>query len=101
MKLRQKQPINYSQLHEGPKLRATKSRQESWSTSKLWRFDVIEYTEDKIKVHWEGWLSAFDQWISKESAVDIPESVDKSDAFTHLTEQLKIQVCKKVIFFRL
>ena len=92
MKLREKPSIDYRQLHQGPKLSSTSSKRERWSISKLWRFEIIDERDHEVKVHWEGWTSSYDQWISRESVIDVPDNVDQADAFSHFSHQLYIQV---------
>ena len=94
MKLRKRERVDYRHLHEEPKLSGLMSQRDQlrWPASKLWRFQIIEEREDEVKVHWDGWPASNDQWIARENVVDVPAGIEEADAFSHLTNQLFIQV---------
>lgn len=94
MKLREKTRKDYAAVHEGPlrNLNPHPRVSEKWSKTKLWRFEIIDERHDAVKVHWIGWSTKYDQWITRDSVVDIPSDVEESNAFSHLKHQLHVQV---------
>ncbi len=95
MKTRQQKRVDYRTLHEGSSAtisNTVRKPKAKWSKSTLFKFTILEETETQYKVHWDGWSNSYDQWIQKQQSVDIPIDVQDSDAYSHLTRQLYIQV---------
>lgn len=63
MELRPKVNIDYQTLDRGFILldRRLGLKKLTWPTRKLWRLEVIDETENRVKVHYIGWASQYDE----------------------------------------
>lgn len=88
--MRPKINIDYQTLNRGFTLpdRRVGLKKLTWPTRKLWRLEVIDETEDRVKVHYISWASQYDEWLPKERVIDIPDEVEEEDAYGNLKQQI-------------
>ena len=72
MNLRQKEPVNYKELHKGGPLVNECMKKTTWSTSKLWAVEIIGERDTakgkEVAVHYPGWSSSYNEWRPLDNA---------------------------------
>ena len=99
MNLREKKNLDYFAIHNGPELKphSTKSTKIKWSTSELFRLEVVDTRinllgSEEVKVHYIGWDDQYDEWRPKSDVVDTPSESEQTNAFDLLKIDLKVKV---------
>ena len=100
-KLRQGQKKNYKDLADTKLPRARRSVKQN--TDKLYAIEIMEANEDKVKIHYTGYSSKYDEWRAHEDIVE-PSSSEQSsghniepyqpfNVHTHLAYAIKSSLC--------
>ena len=96
MNLRQKEPVNYKELHNGEPLVNECMKKPTWSTSKLWAVEIIGERDTangkEVEVHYPGWSSSYNEWRQLEEIVTRSADCQESEAIGHLRHDLKVKV---------
>ena len=78
-KLRQGQKKNYKDLADTKLPRARRSVKQS--TDKLYAVEIVESNEDRVKIHYTGYSSKYDEWRAHEDIVEPSSSEHCSGHF--------------------
>ena len=94
--------VDYKKLSEGPAFSKEKIKTSTWSTSKLYRLNILETKVEAgvtfCLVHYIGWDKKFDEWKQLSEIIDVPEEFLKSSeqAISLFYKQLAITIKEKL-----
>ena len=86
-KLRQGQKKNYKDLADTKLPRARRSVKQN--ADKLYAVEIVEANEDKVKIHYTGYSSKYDEWRAREDIVE-PSSSEQSSGHIELYQPFNV-----------